>query len=65
MSEKKLKSMNIWQSYKEERYFFVHFLLLLAVRWPSAQSARDNHVFACNFAKHSPILKFVHSQTQQ
>jgi len=31
VSEKNLKSMNIWQSYRQERYFFVHFLLL-AVR---------------------------------
>jgi len=29
------------------------------------ESARDNHVFACNFAKYSPILIFFHSQTQQ
>jgi len=34
---------------------FVHFLRLLAVFRPSAQSARDNHVLACNFAKYSPI----------
>ena len=25
----------------------VHFLRLLAARWPGAQSARDNHVLAC------------------
>jgi len=34
--KKFLKSMNIWQSYKQERDCFVHFLRLLAVRWPSA-----------------------------
>ena len=28
-------------------------------------SARDNHVFAGNFARYSPILIFFHSQTQQ
>ena len=33
----------------------VHFLPLLAVFWPDAQSARDNHAVACNFAKYSPI----------
>jgi len=32
-----LKSVNIWQSYKQERDCFVHFLRLLAVCWPSAQ----------------------------
>jgi len=31
---------------------------LLALWWPGAQSARDNHVLACNFAKYSPILIF-------
>jgi len=29
------------------------------------ESARDNHVLACNFAKYLPILIFFHSQTQQ
>ena len=38
---------------------------VLAVRWPGAQSARDNHVLACNFAKYSLILKIFHWQTQQ
>ena len=33
------KSVNIWQSYKQERDCLVHFLPLLAVRWPDAQSA--------------------------
>jgi len=40
--------------------------------WPLANTllkdeerVRDNHVFACNFAKYSPILIFFHSQTQQ
>ena len=46
MSEKILKLVNIWQSYKQERDCFVYFLRLLAVRWPSTQSARDNHVLA-------------------
>jgi len=31
------KSVNIWQSYKQERGCFVHFFRLLAMRWPSAQ----------------------------
>jgi len=36
----------------------LHFLRLLAACWPGAQCARDNHGFACNFAKYSPILTF-------
>jgi len=28
---------------------------IATVWWPSSQSARDNHVHACNFAKYSPI----------
>ena len=46
------KSVNIWQSYRQERDCLVHFLRLFAVCSPSA---RDNHVLACNFAKYSPI----------
>jgi len=56
--KKLLKSVNIWQSYKQERDCLVHFLRLLAVRWPGAQSVRNNHFRACNFAKYSPILYF-------
>ena len=33
------KSVNIWQSYKQERGCLVHFLRLLAACWPGAQSA--------------------------
>jgi len=57
VGKKFLKSVNIWQSYKQERDCFVHFFRLLAVFWPSTQSSRDSHVLACNFAKYSPILK--------
>jgi len=52
---KKLKSANTWQSYKQERDCLVHFLRLLAACWSGVQSARDNHVLACNFGKYSPI----------
>ena len=31
------KSVNIWQSYKQNRDCLVHFLCLLAVCWPGAQ----------------------------
>jgi len=53
--KKYLKSVNIWQSYKQERDCLVHFHCLLAVCWPGALSAWDNHALACNFAKYSPI----------
>jgi len=44
-----VKCFNRWifgnkNSYKQECDCFVHFLLLLAVRSPNAQSAQDNHV---------------------
>jgi len=39
VSEKKLKLVNIWQSYKQERDSLAHFLRLLAVCWPGLQSA--------------------------
>jgi len=56
--KKSLKSVNIWQSYKQKRDCLVHFLRLLAVCWPSAQSAWDNRALACNFAtKYSPMKK--------
>ena len=35
--KKSYKSVNMWQSYKQERYCFLHFLRLLTVCWPSAQ----------------------------
>ena len=44
---KKIKSVNIWQSYQQKPDCFVYFLRLLAVCWLGAQSARDNHVLAC------------------
>jgi len=37
-------SVNIWQSYLQERDCLVHFLRLWAVCWLSAKSAWDNHV---------------------
>jgi len=59
--DKFLKSVNIWQSCKQER--MVVSCTLRA--WPTysvllkdEESARDNHVFAGNFAKYSPIKFF-------
>jgi len=53
--KKNLKSVIIWQTFKQKHDCLVHFLRLLAVCWPGAQSARDNHVLASNFAKYSQI----------
>jgi len=50
--------VNIWQSYKEERGCLMHFARLANTLLKDEESARDNHVFACNFAKYSPILIF-------
>jgi len=63
LGHKNVKSVNIWQSYKQERDCLVHFIRLLAVCWPGVQSAWDNHAVACNFVKYSLI--FFHSYTQQ
>jgi len=49
--------MNIWQSYKQERGCLMHFArlanILLVLK--DEESARDNHVLACNFVKYLPI----------
>jgi len=42
----------------------VHFARLANILLKDEDSARDNHVVACNFAKYSPIKKF-RSETQQ
>jgi len=51
------KSVNIWQSYKQERGCVMHFARLLSTLLKKQESARDNHVLACNFAKYLPIKK--------
>jgi len=61
MSEKKLNSVNIWQSYKQERGCLVHLKRLTNTLLKDEESAQDNHVFACTFAKYSPNLIFFHS----
>jgi len=50
-----LKSANIWQCYNQERDCLVHFVRLAKTLLKEGESARDNHVLACNFAKYSPI----------
>jgi len=59
LSEKKLKSVNIWRSYKQERYCFVHFLSLLAVCWPSAQVHETSGVFRAGHWAMAPPLAWT------
>ena len=46
-----LQSVNIWQSYKQERDCLVHFARLANTLLKDEESARDSHVPACTFAK--------------
>jgi len=54
VSEIFFKSVNIWQSCKQERECLTHFAQLANAPLKDEESARDNHVLACNFAKYSP-----------
>jgi len=58
LSEKKLKPVNIWQSYRQEHDCFVHFLRLLAVRWPTI-------TFLLVTLPNIHRFKKIHSQTRQ
>ena len=40
----------------------MHFARLANTLLKDGERARDNHVFACNFAKYIPILNFFHSR---
>ena len=42
-------SVSIWQSYKQEHDCLMHFALLTNTLLKDEESARDNHVLACNF----------------
>jgi len=46
------KSVNIWQSFKQERGCHMPFARLANALLKDEESARDNHVLACNFAKY-------------
>ena len=50
------KSVHIWQSYEQERGCLMHFARLANTQLKDEESARDNHVLACNIAEYSPIL---------
>jgi len=47
--------VNIYQSYKQPRNCLMHFARLANTLLKDVESARDNHVLACNFSKYSPI----------
>ena len=49
------KSVNIWQSYKQERGCLTHFARLANTLLKDEESARNNHVLAYNFAKYLPV----------
>jgi len=49
------KSVNIWQSYKQQRGCLMHLAHVANTLLKDEESARDS-VFACNFAKFSPML---------
>ena len=51
----KIKSVNIWRSYKQELGCLMHFARLANTLLRDEESARDNHVLACYFAKYLPI----------
>jgi len=47
--------MNIWLSYKQDHGCLMHFARVDNTLLKDEESARDNYVLACNFAKYSPI----------
>jgi len=49
--------VNIWQSYKKERGCLMHFARLANTLLKDEESAGDNRVLACNFAKYLPIKR--------
>jgi len=51
VEKKTLKSVNIRQSYKQERDCVVHFVRLTATLLKDGESAQNNHVLACNFCQ--------------
>jgi len=57
--KQKLKAVNIWRSYKQDRCSLVYFVRLANTLLKDEESARDNHLFACNFAKYSQTLKHL------
>ena len=46
-----LKSVNIWQSYKQESGCLVYFMRLATTLLKDEESARYNYDLVCNFSK--------------
>ena len=59
------KSVNICQSYKQEGDRLVHFVRLANTLLKDEESARYNHVLACNFTNIYRFKNIFHSQTEQ
>jgi len=55
---KKFKIGEYFSRLQERTWLSRPLSSFLAVCWPGAQSAWDNHALACNFANYSPILIF-------
>jgi len=51
----------MWRRYKQERDCLMYFVRLVNTLLNDGESARDNHLLACNFAKYSPIFKLLFS----
>ena len=55
VSEEKIKSVNIWQSYKQVGGCLVHFVFLTTTLLKDEQMHDTIHLFACNYPKYSLI----------
>jgi len=51
--------VNVWQSYKQEGGYLMHFAHLATTLLKDEEGARDNYVLACNIAKYF-FLNFTH-----
>jgi len=54
-----------WGKKRGPQDCLMHFVRLANTLLKDGESARDNHVLACNFAKHLQFKKFFPPQTQQ
>ena len=59
------KSVNIWQSYEQERDCFVHFFRFLAVCWPSAQVRETITFLFVTLPNIHRFWKKIHLQIRQ
>jgi len=56
VDEKKLKSVNISQSYKQVRGCLVHFVRLANTSLKDEECARDNHLLACKLTDLKDVI---------